>query len=103
MSIFSGAYSNVELLSQCIADVQLVRRPDLSVVDATEILTTNGPSGPGTISKPREIIAATDNVAADLYAIRHLHLDPEELLVFRCAREHGLGPTSLKEVHIESI
>ncbi len=103
LSIFSGAYANVELLSQCIADVQLVRQPQLSVVDATEILTTNGPSGPGETKKPMEVIAATNNVAADMYAVRHLGLDPEELPVFKYAREHGLGPQSLKDVLIKEI
>jgi uncharacterized protein (DUF362 family) len=103
LPIFSGAYSNVELLAQCIADVHLVRRPDLCVVDATEILTTNGPSGPGDLSKPREVIAATNCVAADMYAVRHLGLNPEELPLFQFAHEHGLGPSSLNEVHIRTI
>jgi uncharacterized protein (DUF362 family) len=103
LPIFSGAYSNPELLSQCIADAQLIRQPDLCVVDATEILTTNGPSGPGDLAKPREVIATTNCVAADMYAVRHLGLNPEELPLFRFAREHGLGPSSLNEVHIRTI
>jgi uncharacterized protein (DUF362 family) len=102
-SLFSGAYSNVELLSQCIADVQLVRQPDLCIVDATEILTTNGPSGPGDLKKPKEVIAATNCVAADMYAVRHLGLNPDDLPVFGFVREHGLGPASLKDVMIKTI
>jgi uncharacterized protein (DUF362 family) len=102
-SLFSGAYSNAELLSQCIADVQLVRQPDLCVVDATEILATNGPAGPGDLKKPREIIAATNCVAADMYAVRHLGLNPDDLPVFRFAHEHGIGPVSLKDVTIKTI
>jgi len=102
-SLFSGAYSNVELLSQCIADVQLVRQPDLCIVDATEILTTNGPSGPGDIKKPKEVIAATNCVAADMYAVRHLGLNPDDLPVFRFVREHGIGPLSLKDVVIKTV
>lgn len=30
-------------LSQCIADLNLVRQPDLCISDATEFLTGNGP------------------------------------------------------------
>ena len=41
----SGYYDDVEFLSQCIADVNLVRAPDLSIFDGTEVITTNGPSG----------------------------------------------------------
>ncbi len=103
LNVFRGYYSNVELLAQSIADVNLVRRPDLCVVDATEILATNGPSGPGEVRKPREVIASTDCVAADMYATRHLGLDWEELLVIRRAHEHGYGPKTLKEVNIRTI
>lgn len=101
--ILKGYYSNVELLAQSIADVNLIRRPDLSVVDATEILAANGPSGPGEMRKPREVIACTDGVAADMYATRHLGLNWEELPVITYARQHGLGPASLKDVKIQVL
>lgn len=101
--LLKGYYSNVELLAQSIADVNLIRRPDLCVVDATEILATNGPSGPGEIRKPREVIAATNCLAADMYATRHLGLNWEELLVIQYAQRHGYGPKSLKDVKIQTI
>jgi uncharacterized protein (DUF362 family) len=102
-SLFSGGYSNLELLAQCIADINLVRQPDLCVVDATEILATNGPSGPGEIRKPKEIIASTNCLAADMYATKHLGLNWEDLLVIRYAQQHGYGPSSLKDVKIKAI
>ncbi len=101
--LFKGYYSNVELLAHSIADVNLVRRPDLSIIDATEILATNGPSGPGEMRKPGEVIAATDGVAGDMYASRHLGLNWEELLVITYAREHGYGPDNLKNVRIQVL
>jgi uncharacterized protein (DUF362 family) len=100
--MFKGYYSNVELLSQSIADVNLARQPDLCVVDATVILATNGPSGPGELRTPREVIAATNCVAADMYATRHLGLNWEDLLVIRYAQQHGYGPRSLKDVQIKA-
>ena len=96
--IFQGYYSKMELLSQSIADLNLVRSPDLSIADVTEILATNGPSGPGRLKTPMEVVAGTNALAVDMYSIRHLGLDPDENLVIRCAREHALGPKSLKEV-----
>lgn len=102
-SLFGGAYANVQLLSQCIADVNLIRRPNLSVVDATEILATNGPSGPGDTKKPKEIIACTDGVAADMYAVRHLGLNPDELPIFAYARNHGMGPKSFKDIRVKQL
>jgi len=98
LGLFKGYYSNVEILAQSIADVNLVRQPNLCVVDATEILATNGPSGPGEVRTPKEVIASTNCVAADMYATRHLGLNWEELLVVKYAQLHGYGPKTLKEI-----
>jgi uncharacterized protein (DUF362 family) len=101
--LFKGYYSNVEILAQSIADANLVRRPDLCVVDATEFLATNGPSGPGELRKPREVITATNCLAADMYACRHLGLDWAEVLTIQYAQQHGYGPQSLKDVRVQTI
>jgi uncharacterized protein (DUF362 family) len=98
--VFSGYYNKVELLAQSIADLNLIRTPDLCVVDATEILATNGPTGPGKIIKPMQVVAGTNSVAVDMYCVKHLGLNPEELLVINRAQEHMLGPKSLKDVKI---
>jgi len=42
----SGAKEDLGFLAQAIADANLVRKPDLCVVDATEFLINNGPAGP---------------------------------------------------------
>ncbi len=98
--LFQGYYSKMELLSQSIADLNLVRSPDLSVADVTEIITTNGPSGPGRLKTPMEVVAGTNALAVDMYSARHLGLNLDELLVIKRAQEHALGPRSLKEVTI---
>ena len=103
LSWLKGGYDDVELLAQSIADVNLVRQPDLCIVDATEFLVTNGPNGPGEVRKAREVFATTNCLAADMYAIRHLDLNSEELPVLRCARQHGYGPKSLKEIQIQTM
>jgi len=103
LNMLRGYYSNVEILAQSIADANLIRQPDLCVVDATEILATNGPSGPVEVRKPREIIAATNCVAADMYATRQLRLNWEDLPVIRCAQQHGYGPKSLKDIRIQTL
>ena len=51
-------------LAQCIADINLVRKPDLCVMDATEVLSTGGPHGPGLVKRPRKIFAGRDPVAS---------------------------------------
>ncbi len=99
-AIFQGYYSKPEILAQSIADLNLVRKPDLCVADVTEILTTNGPAGPGRMSKPMVVVAGTNPLAVDMYCVRHLNLAPEELFVVQRAQEHGLGPKSLKEITV---
>jgi uncharacterized protein (DUF362 family) len=103
LSWLTGGYDNIELLSQSIADVNLIRQPDLCIVDATEFLVTNGPSGPGEVRKAREVIATTNCLAADMYSVRHLGLDWEELPVLRNARDHGYGPKNLKEIRVQNL
>jgi uncharacterized protein (DUF362 family) len=98
--IFDGFYSRPEVLAQSIADLNLLRAPDLCVADVTEILTTNGPSGPGTLKSPMQVVAGTNAVAVDMYCVSHLGLNPEELLTIQRAQDHGLGAKSLKEVTI---
>ena len=98
--LFQGYYSKMELLAQSIADLNLVRTPDLCVADVTEILATNGPVGPGRLKTPMQVVAGTNAVAVDMYGVTHLGLDPAELLVIQRAQDHALGPRSLKEVTI---
>jgi len=58
-------------LHQCIADLNTVFKPDLVVVDATEVMTRRGPQG-GDLVKADTIIASGDPVAADLIASKLL-------------------------------
>jgi len=98
-----GGYDNINLLAQCIADVNLIRQPDLCVVDATEFLITNGPNGPGDLRKPKEVFVSTNCLAADMYGVRHLRLNPEELPVITCAQRHGYGPAHLKDITVHTL
>lgn len=99
-TLFQGYYSKPELLAQSIADLSLVRSPDLCVADVTEILATNGPSGPGKLKTPMQVVAGTNSVAVDMYCVQHLGLDPQELPVINRAQDHALGPKNLREVTI---
>ena len=98
--VFKGYYSKPDVLAQSIADLNLLRSPDLSVTDVTEILTTNGPAGPGKLKSPMLVVAGTNALAVDMYCISHLGLDPGEILTIQRAQDHALGPRSLKEVRL---
>lgn len=97
-------------LHQCIADVNTFRRPDLVVMDAIRILTTNGPKGPGKTEDPVEVIASTDIVALDAYAAAFFKnpktgkpFRPEEIRFVKYAFDHGLGEIDLSKVRIKKV
>ncbi len=93
-------YGDPEFLSQCIADLCLVRPPDLCVVDATEFITTNGPGGPGEIRKPRKVVAGTDIVAVDAYCAEVRGIRSTDVMMIRMASEHGLGEMGVSALRV---
>jgi uncharacterized protein (DUF362 family) len=84
-------YDEEEFLAQCIADLNLLRKPDLCIIDAIECAINNGPAGPGTTVKPNKIIAGKDPLATDVYAAQLIGFSPDDILTFRFASEHDLG------------
>jgi uncharacterized protein (DUF362 family) len=98
-----GYYDDVEHLSQCIADVNLVRKPDLCIFDGTEVITTNGPQGPGKLIKPQKVFAGVDRVAMDVYGAGLLSLKGEEIRATRMAYEHGLGEIDLARLQVQEV
>lgn len=95
-----GWYDDVDHLSQCIADLNLIRRPDLCVLDATEHLMTNGPFGPGELRRSRAVVAGTDPVAIDAYGARFLDLAPEKISMIARAHKLGVGNPDLSALSI---
>ncbi len=85
-------------LDQCIADYASAVRPDLTVLDATRILLTNGPKGPGQTKDLGKVIAGTDPVAVDAYGATLFGLKPEEIGHIKLAAAMGLGKIDLTKV-----
>lgn len=56
-------------LHRAIAELALVIKPDLTIIDATRALTTGGPGGPGKTVKLDMAIAGKDIVAVDSYGV----------------------------------
>jgi uncharacterized protein (DUF362 family) len=97
-------------LHQCIADVNTIRKPDLVVMDAIRILTTNGPKGPGKTEDIGEVIASTDIVAADAYAAAFFKhpktgkpFRPEEIQFVKNAYDLGLGQINVSKVRVKKV
>lgn len=92
-------------MSQALADLATVIKPQLTVLDATRALVSGGPGGPGTVLKPNLIIAGIDPVAVDSYGVtvapwygqRFNGRQVEHLLV---AHQRGLGKIDIDQLKV---
>jgi uncharacterized protein (DUF362 family) len=93
--------SDLEHLDQCIVDLNKAVKPTLNVVDATEIIITNGPFGPGELLKPEKVVAGVDRVAVDSYCAALWGMKGEDIIMIRRGYEQGLGEINLKKINIK--
>ncbi len=87
-------------LDQSIVDLNKAFKPALNVVDATEILVSNGPFGPGQLMRPNRVVAGTDRVAIDAYCASLWGLKPEDIVQIKRGAEQGLGTINLDKVDV---
>ena len=90
-------------LHQCIADFATYIKPKITIIDATRIMLTKGPRGPGEMETPNEIIFSTDPVAADAYATTLFKKEPFDIGHIKIAHEMGVGCGDLSKVKVERI
>jgi uncharacterized protein (DUF362 family) len=90
-------------LDQCIADFMTAVKPNLTIVDATRILTTGGPKGPGKVKELNTLIATTDFVAADSYAATLFGKKGMTIPHIRNAHSMGLGQAEIENMTIKTI
>ena len=89
-------------IAESLSDIASVIHSDLTVVDATRILTANGPQG-GRLKDVRNLdtlIASPDIVAADAYATTLFGLSPEQVPTVVAAARRGLGVMDLEQVRM---
>jgi len=75
--IFNRGEWHMKDLQQCIADFSSRVRPSLTIIDATRILLTNGPKGPGEVKQLDMLIAGLDPVACDALACTLFGASPD--------------------------
>jgi uncharacterized protein (DUF362 family) len=99
----SGVRNDPEYLGQCIADLNLVRKPNLIVADASEFITGNGPSGPGPLKKLDVVVAGTDPVAIDAFGAKCLDMEAGDIITVKQAYELGIGEMDLSKLSVSEI
>jgi uncharacterized protein (DUF362 family) len=87
-------------LHQNIADMNLVLRPDLHVLDCTRILLRNGPTGGDVadVAVKNLVFAGPDPVALDAQGATLFGLAPEDIGYIARAHALGLGEMDLDKV-----
>jgi uncharacterized protein (DUF362 family) len=87
-------------INTIIAELSMMVKPTLAILDGTEVMMTNGPTG-GSISDLRAVntlIASTDCVAADSFACTLLGLKVSDLPYLAKAGRAGAGTTDYKSL-----
>ena len=95
-------------LDTAIVDLATFLRPALTVVDATRVLASNGPYGPGTVLRPGEIIASADPVAADAMTVASYEwygrrIAPRKVGHIALAHARGLGRMDVENLNVQRI
>lgn len=95
-------------LDDSIVDMNTVLKADLVIIDGSRVLTTNGPGGPGKVVVKNTIIASTDCVAADAYAVSAFEwygkkFKPRQVAHIREAHERDLGRMDIENLSIKTV
>ena len=97
----SGAQSSPGLnLHQNIVGLAASLRPTLNIVDATRVLLTGGPKGPGKVELRNTVLVGADMVAVDAYAATLLGLEPENIPYIGLAAQAGIGKANLETIKV---
>lgn len=95
-------------LQQAVADLGRVIKPNLTVLDATRALLTNGPTGPGDLATPNRIIAGRNVVNVDAYGLGVAPFGNKQLTVadvrhIALAEKAGLGSADVKSLTVKKL
>ena len=97
--VFHGRYD----LDTSIVDLCTFLKADLAVIDASRVLSTGGPQGPGKVIRENTVIASTDMVAADAMAVSMFEwygrrFKPSQVNHIRLAHQRGLGRMDIENL-----
>jgi uncharacterized protein (DUF362 family) len=103
--VWDRAYWHRNDLHQCIADLASYRRPELTVVDACNVMKQNGPRGVsvGDVVPMKSQIVSTDFVAADAAAAKLFGAEPDDIRHIQLAALMNLGRIDLDTLSINRI
>jgi len=92
-------------IHQTIVDLAQFFKPTVTLIDATRIMTKNGPSG-GSLSDvavKNTLILSDDPVAADALAAKLFNRRPEQIGFIRLAQKQNLGTYDLQQLDQKKV
>jgi uncharacterized protein (DUF362 family) len=95
-------------LHQAIGDLSLAIRPHLNIVDASRVLLSGGPTGPGAIIEDNRLFAGSDILAVDAvvasrYDFGGKAISPGQIAHLNAAYKNGIGEINLNNIKVEKI
>jgi uncharacterized protein (DUF362 family) len=106
MGMMGGSRNAIhQKLDESLADLALVIKPSLTVLDAVRVLTANGPQG-GNLSDVKRldtVIVGVDQVAVDSYGATLFGMKGSDLGYVRAAARRGLGKMDISTLAIKKI
>lgn len=88
-----------------IVDLNTVISPALTIIDAYRVLVRNGPSGGNLddVEERKTVIAGTDRVAVDAYALTLFNQNPVNIKYLVHAYNRGLGEIDLSKIIVHEF
>lgn len=92
-------------INQKLVDLAQVVTPTLTVIDATRIMTSNGPTGGelGYVKRLDKLVVTTDVTAADAYAATLFGLEPTDLGVVKEAQKRDFGTADVERMNVSTV
>jgi len=106
MGVIGGRRGKIHYqIGEKLADLNMVIKPELTIVDATRVIIRNGPQGGDLkdVKKLDTIVGSVDPVAADAYATTLFGLEPDQIKSTMEAYKRGLGQMDLTKCNIRYL
>jgi uncharacterized protein (DUF362 family) len=95
-------------IHQAVADLAHAIKPDLTIIDATRVLLSNGPAGPGKTQALGRIVAGRNVISTDVYGLRLAQfggrkMSPADAPHLAKAGKAGLGELNLSKLSLKKL
>ena len=106
MGIMGGQRGRIhQKIGECLADICLVVKPTLTVLDSIRALTANGPQGgsPSDVKILDTVIVGIDQVGIDSYGATLFGMKGSDLSYVKAGAAAGLGVMDLSRLKIKKL